>query len=613
MEVVVISDGAAVIVNKPSVTPVGGAVNESFSSESTCSVNNEDEESGAANPYPRGPFSAFRERRAGRIAARVAHREQMQRAEDDRKKAKEEERRRVQEERKKAEEEERRRVQEERKKAEEAIPERLIEPDFEFLRAGRISATVSKNESNSYGMGLTQVPRNKNMVKIDVLVKEGEGHDSLLCQSPLREGDILKMVNNKVVTEFRPVMLQLMKMDGPVTILVETPAPQGNPAVVQAFCRKPSPETTIGIEFQLVDHSTTQNAFCRDPSGTQEVTAAKLLQIKSVNPDGFLAHSALSPGDFVLAINEKPCTNMSAEDATAMILESELTVNILALNPKLAQEHCSPTRAQLWMRRARRTSVGVAGGTMLGLGLIMPFGEVLMVGGVSVLGMEFEAPIRVVRSARNLLQNAVADEKNPVATEKLQQMESVAGDNGSAREYFNENDESSDESENNDEKVKVVLRNSFLTRISQQQQRVEEPIAAGDVNDTSDETFSINDCWSQANVDANIDNMYDGKEHDTRHSPSGTRQFLKNVGRHVVLPFLDHVVGDQKEDDIAEKLESKPANNEEIPVISNVVCGTNSNDSDSNGHDGTISNTLNDNAGRELADFNREPREKQDD
>ena len=348
MEVVVISDGTTVIVNKPSVTQVGGA-DESFSTASTCSVTNEDEESEAGNPSPRGPFSGFRERRAERIAARIAYREEIKRAEDDRKKANEEELRRV---------------QEERKKAEEAIPERLIEPDFKSLRAGRISVTVSKNGSNSYGMGLAEVSRKKNMVKIDVLVKEREGLNSLLSQSPLREGDILKMVNNKVVTEFRSVMLQLMRMDGPVTILVETPAPQGNPAVVQAFCRKPSPETTIGIKFQLVDHSTTQNSLCRDPSGTQEVTAAKLLQIKSVDPDGFLAHSALSPGDFVLAINEKPCTDMSAEDAAAMILESEFTVNILALNPKLAQQHCSPTRAQRWMRRARRTSVGVAGGTM---------------------------------------------------------------------------------------------------------------------------------------------------------------------------------------------------------------------------------------------------------
>eukprot|EP00536_Pseudo-nitzschia_multiseries_P005085 jgi/Psemu1/11707/gm1.11707_g len=522
--VVAISDGAAVTVNKPSVTE--GGANESFSTstESTCSIPTEEEdiEAGSPNPGPfrSGPFSGFRQRRAERISARISRRE-------------------------------------EQKKVDEAIPERLIEPDLESLRAGRISVTVVKNESNSYGMGLAQVPRKKNTVKIDALVKEGNG---LLCQSPLREGDILKTVNNQVVAEYRPVMLQLMKMDGPVTISVETPAPQGNPAVVQAFCRKPSPDIDIGIEFHVVDHSTTQNELCRDHSGSKEVATTKLLQVKSVDAGGFLAHSSLSPGDFVLAINEKPCAVTSAEDATAMIRESESTVNILALNPKLAQEYCSPTRAQRWLRRARRAGVGVAGGTMLGLGLIMiplpfppPFGEVLVLGGVSVLGREFEAPKRVVRTARNALQNAVQGNDKTVGMEQLRQMESVAGDDDGTNTNKSTDDPSETAGEPEPEPEPVVLRESFLTMISERQMQVEEdPLpgtataTAGDDSETSDGAAAliVEDCWSQAN----IENMYSGTEHDLPPSPTGTRQFLKKVGRKVVLPFLDHVVGDPKRD-----------------------------------------------------------------
>jgi C-terminal processing protease CtpA/Prc len=336
MDVVAISDGNVVIVNQPSVKEL--ETDESFCTESFSVTNEGEEAENETDALPSGPLSGFRRRRAERVTARLS----------------------LQEERKKDREEERRRAEDEQKKIKEAIPERLIEPDLASSRAGKISVTVVKDESNSYGIGLAQVPRKKNLVKIDALLNEG----GLLCQSPLKEGDILKTVNNEEVVDYRSVMLQLMKMKGPVTMSVETQAPESNPAVVQAFCRKPTPDTLLGIEFEVVEHSTTQNDLCGDLNGTQEVTTSRLLQIKNIEPDGFLAHSALSRGDFVLAINGTPCTEMSSEDAAAMIIDSESTVSVLALNPKLAQEHCSPTRVQRWMRRARLAGVGAVGGTM---------------------------------------------------------------------------------------------------------------------------------------------------------------------------------------------------------------------------------------------------------
>lgn len=341
--VVAVSEGADILINKPSVL-VNGNADESFSTESS-SITNEEEEMRVEAPT--GPFSGFRQRRAERRASVISRRDERR-----------EERIRADYARKKAKEKTRRQSDEKLKMANEAIPETMLEPDFDSLRAARISVTVVKDESNSYGLGLAQVPQ-KNMVKIDALVNEG-----LLCKSPLREGDILKTVNNKVVVEYRPVMLQLMKINGRVTILVETPTPHANPAVVQAFCRKPTLKTLSGITFNVIEHSTTQNELCRDLSGTQEVTITKLLQIESIESDGLFAHSALSPGDLALAINGIPCTNKTPKEATALILESLSTINILALNPKLAQEHCGPTRTQRWMRRARRAGIAVGGGTM---------------------------------------------------------------------------------------------------------------------------------------------------------------------------------------------------------------------------------------------------------
>jgi hypothetical protein len=165
-----------------------------------------------------------------------------------------------------------------------------------------------------------------------------------------------------------------------------------------------------------------------------------------------------------------------------------------------------------------------------------PFGEVLVVGGVSVLGTEFEGPKRVFRKARNSLENAIGrhgDEELAIE-QQLKQMESVAIDI--------DRDTSA-----NDVKEKVILRDSFFTN------------AGGGIDDkTSAGAADINDCWTNANIQANIDNMYISKEpRDLSPSPSPTKSFLKSIGRNVVLPFLDQVVGDRKKVENLENFESK--------------------------------------------------------
>ena len=181
-----------------------------------------------------------------------------------------------------------------------------------------------------------------------------------------------------------------------------------------------------------------------------------------------------------------------------------------------------------------------------------PLGEILVVGGVSVLGTEFEAPKQVVRNARNALQNVVESQKNEeVEIDKLQKMESVGDDSCSICERSSEFEYDVEKPEDN-EKEPVVLRDSFLTVMSQQQLDQDRCGA----NESSCDVRSISDCWSNSNIDANIDNMYSGDAHDSP-SSSPAKQFLQNVGRNVVLPFLDHVVGDPKDDDSLEKIESK--------------------------------------------------------
>ena len=175
-----------------------------------------------------------------------------------------------------------------------------------------------------------------------------------------------------------------------------------------------------------------------------------------------------------------------------------------------------------------------------------PFGEVLVVGGVSVLGTEFEGPKRVFRNARNSLENAIGrhgDEELAIE-QQLKQMESVAID----IDRYNSA---------NDVEEKVILRDSFFTNVG------------GGIDDkTSAGAADINDCWTDANIQANIDNMYISKEpRDLSPSPSPTKSFLKSIGRNVVLPFLDQVVGDRKKLENLENFEPKRSDEEDSKIL----------------------------------------------
>jgi hypothetical protein len=141
------------------------------------------------------------------------------------------------------------------------------------MRASHISVTVAvKDKSESYGFALAQVQDEKDTVQIDLMVENG-----LLHQSSVEEGDIIKTVtyNSSTfkVTDCKDVLELLIGLEGPVTITAETA--QINSAV-QAFCRKPTKETMVGIGFKILEHGD-----------------HNLLQINYLDPNGFLANLAL--------------------------------------------------------------------------------------------------------------------------------------------------------------------------------------------------------------------------------------------------------------------------------------------------------------------------------
>ena len=350
-------------------------------------------------------------------------------------------------------------------------------------RAAKISVTVVKESTEiPFGIGLTLSPNANDQMDICISAVEEQG---LLSNAPIHEGDILKSINRQKMTDPKTAleMLQTIEPGIPITLHLEVPV--GNPVLAQALIIKPIPSNLVGIELLAVQGQP-KNAPSNNDEGEESPTKeTTLLQINKIVRNGLLSQSVLNKGDLVMTINDQPCSHWLAADAAASIGNEPEVVSIVVMQPPGDLKG-----AKKWLRHARRAGIAIGGGTMVGIGLIFiptlppPFGEILIAGGVSVLGTEFEGPKRVVRSARDSLERVVGREALEThATETVE-----GGECGAVPELDNE---------------------------------------SGVITDTNN------------NTDCSI------PEPEVKKKTMGDR--FKKFGRNVVLPFLDQVVGDRKE------------------------------------------------------------------
>ena len=173
-----------------------------------------------------------------------------------------------------------------------------------------------------------------------------------------------------------------MEASIPVTSIVETP--QGNHNLVQAMVRKPSSDQNLGIGFYIpaepvevkpVEVKPLENGE-NDPTATSEPIqppvsndasskiandpTSKLLRINNIDANGLLSHSALRQGDLVMAIAATPCSQMTADEASALLHQSDDSVTITAMKPPSQ----ASSRTHWWLRQVRRVGVAIRGGTV---------------------------------------------------------------------------------------------------------------------------------------------------------------------------------------------------------------------------------------------------------
>eukprot|EP00522_Entomoneis_paludosa_P010276 CAMPEP_0172439616 /NCGR_PEP_ID=MMETSP1065-20121228/540_1 /TAXON_ID=265537 /ORGANISM="Amphiprora paludosa, Strain CCMP125" /LENGTH=486 /DNA_ID=CAMNT_0013188323 /DNA_START=215 /DNA_END=1675 /DNA_ORIENTATION=- len=362
-------------------------------------------------------------------------------------------------------------------------------------RASLISFTVMKESKDSkWGIALINDEENPGIVRISAMGEEG-----LLHKTPFQEGDVLKTVNNRACTDHEAVIQQLLDFEAGVPITIQVEAEGGNPVLVQALVKKPEPSSLLGVELINIRDEKKKNS-------------GSMLQINKLDANGLLFYSVLSQGDWVLTINNTPCSQMVCDDAAQLILQEPDMVSILGMKPPSLDASSSGelTGAKKWLRHAKRAGIAIGGGTMVGVGLIFiptlppPFGEILIAGGVSVLGTEFEGPKRVVKSARDSLVRAVGREAPNTEEPSSESDEAVdsSNDDGADSPKEPKDEEESEESDDGSETDPPEISKSSSSEQSKKK--------------TMGDRF-------------------------------------KNFGRSVVLPFLDQVVGDQKKEEEGEK------------------------------------------------------------
>ena len=141
--------------------------------------------------------------------------------------------------------------------------------------------------------------------------------------------------------------------------------------------------------------------------GLQLTQRQGLLQVQGFAPNSCITRLSgnipmIESGDFVVAMATTLCGALEAKDAQVLWqMQEESRHDSMSLLTVRA------TDAQRRWNRLRKAAVAVGGGTLVGLGSIMlvtplhPVGHAITLGGVGVLGTEFEGPKKALQAAKD--------------------------------------------------------------------------------------------------------------------------------------------------------------------------------------------------------------------
>lgn len=152
----------------------------------------------------------------------------------------------------------------------------------------------------------------------------------------------------------------------------------------------------------------------RNPDG-RKPTSLSLLHVESIPDNNWLVQqNRIHAGQVLLSVDETPCCNgeLTSNDVSLIWRTALLTKVADASSSTVRYVGLRTFQKPLTrIQSIRKTAVAVGGGALVGTGAVLmatplhPVGHAMTIGGLGVLGTEFEGPKNAVKSVRRSLTN----------------------------------------------------------------------------------------------------------------------------------------------------------------------------------------------------------------
>jgi hypothetical protein len=226
------------------------------------------------------------------------------------------------------------------------------------------------------------------------------------CGNLIQVGDVIESINGfdcrgKTVSE---VTRHWEDLTGDICLTLSTQDGTGHAGLCQLVLMQ-SNKSDINVTPSEIDPSGEQEISSLPDLGLQLTQRQGMLQVRGFSSQSCLTKlggTMIASGDFVVSMATTVCAALDAKEAHLLWqMQTETSPDCLSLLTIQA------TESQRRWSRLRKAAVAVGGGTLVGIGSIMlvtplhPVGHAMTLGGVGVLGTEFEAPKRALQAAKD--------------------------------------------------------------------------------------------------------------------------------------------------------------------------------------------------------------------
>lgn len=231
---------------------------------------------------------------------------------------------------------------------------------------------------------------------------------------PIKTGDILVSLNGEPFNgkTIEDALGMLRSACGLVTVYIrkketEKEKPQrgeAEPIISQAIFVGSLGHCCLPYEMKL--SNTDESASNAEDDASKNSNNGFVLKVESLRGD-WLENSSLDAKQVVLQINDRPAYAMEASEALKYISSQQATAaaDIPGTDVVSIKTLTMATARSSFLSSARRSAVAVGGGAMVGVGSVLmvtplhPVGHAMAIGGVGLLGTEFEAPRKAAARA----------------------------------------------------------------------------------------------------------------------------------------------------------------------------------------------------------------------